>query len=262
MTEVERRKKEIATLEGKKSELEKKQATNRQRMAQVKLRRSELVLTAAEGDQTAQREKRAADNEFHDLVDADETLLAALADVNAKLEDEGRELARAERTAVIAQLESEIRGLDALDVKVGSAIRTLKESTAGLFSACSAVAEELQKIDAKRFDGGYAFKLRANIRDEIQRAVMNVDKPPTAEPYSFIESVKIKLRGACAQLAYESLSQTDMVPQKGELLYKTQGWIGFRGIELAPGKLIALREDEAAPHLKTGFLVLEPTQAA
>jgi hypothetical protein len=261
-TPVEKLHKEIATLELKRGELDKKKTTNRQRMAEVKAQRSALLISAADGDAGAQRDKKTLDHEYRNCADADETFVSALAEINGKIEAKGRELTRSERAAVIAQLEVEIKGLDALDAKVSTAIRDLKAATASLFTACDAVAGELRKLDAVRFDGGYPHKLRAGIRDAIMRAVVNVDHAPSAEAESFIEAVRIMLRSACGQLSYEILDENEITPAKGERLYRTQGWIGFRGVELAPGKLIALRDDEAAPHLKTKFLIEEPAQSA
>ena len=223
-TEIERLKKEIATLDGKRADLQKKQSANHQRMTEVKKKRSDLLLGAADGDEAAKREKRSLDHEYRDLVDADETFVSALAEIGTKIEAKGRELVRAERAAVIAQLEVEIRGLAALDVKVSAAIRELKAATAGLFRACDTVAAELRELDAVRFDGGYSHKLRAGIRDAIMRAVVDVDQAPSPESPSFIEAVKIKLRSGLAQLSYESLEQSEIVPARGEPRTSSISW--------------------------------------
>ena len=262
VSEIEKLKKEIATLDTKRTDLHKKQSANRQHMAEVKAKRSALLISAAEGDEGAQRDKKSLDHEYRNCVDADETFVSALAEIGTKIEAKARELVRAERAAVLAQLEAEIKGLDGLDVRVSAAIRALKEATASLFTACDAVARELRKMDPQRFDGGYSFKLRAGIRDEVQRAVVNVDQPPSPESPSFIEPVKNKLRGALAQLAYECLEQNEITPGYGERLYRTQGHIAFRGVMLGPDKLIALRPDEADQHVKTGFLALIEQPAA
>jgi hypothetical protein len=162
----------------------------------------------------------------------------------AAVETKRRELRLAERQAVLAQLEAQIGSLAALDTKVAGAVRVLNEATAGLFSAIDAVAAALGTLNPGRYDGNYAYKLHAGLRDEILRSVMEFDRT-VIEPGSLVGPVKVKLRQALAQLSFEAMEgQVTVAP--GERLYKTRGRIGIRSVDLPDGSLIALRDDEVA----------------
>jgi len=261
-TTVEVVTKTLRSLETKKAELEKKQVATRAQIAELKNKRSELLLASADGDEAARAKKKQLDREHADLVDADATFGGALAEISAAIETKRRELRLAERQAVIAQLEAQIKGLDALDVKIGAAVRALKEATAGLFSAVDAVAGELGKLDARRFDGNYSYKLRAGIRDEILRSVQDFDRAVTIEPGTLVAPVKMRLKGACAQLSFEALEgRIPLAPN--ERLYRANGHIGIRGVALPPGSVIGLTDDEVAEFHRVngkGWLIEEPTE--
>src|SRR5690349_5942489 len=96
-SEVERLRKELNALHEKRTDLQQKQAATRQRLSEIATERRKLLLRISEGDDGAQRQKRAADLAQTDLADRAEAYETALNETTAKIEVTTADLRRAER---------------------------------------------------------------------------------------------------------------------------------------------------------------------
>ncbi len=260
-TEVEKLRKEVASLEAKKSEHEQKHAAAGQRKAELDSRRRALLAQIADGDDGARRDLRRLDGERQEAEENEQAFAAAGTKVGLELETARVALGRAERQAAITALEGQIALLAPLDNEVEEALALVKQKSEALFSATKEIAAQLHSMDATRYDDAFGYKLTALVREAIYHRFEEMGFPNAERRPSFIERAAPRLHAAIEQLKYESL-RGQIVPGKREKLYRTVCRVrGLRNLDLRPGSLIALREDEADPLLEGGSLELVVEQS-
>jgi DNA repair exonuclease SbcCD ATPase subunit len=255
-TEVEKLRKEVASLEARKSEHERKHAEAGQRKTELESRRQVLLAQIADGDDGARRDLRRLDGEKQEAEENEQAFAAAGTKVALELETAREALGRAQGEAAITALEGQIALLAPLDNEVEAALALVKQRSEALFSATKEIAAQLNAMDATRYDDAFAYKLGALIKESIWHRLEEMHVNSAERRPSFIERATPRLHAAIEQLKYESL-QGQIVPGKREKLYRTVCRVrGLRNLDLRPGSLIALREDEAAPLLDGGSLEL------
>ncbi len=260
-TEIEKLKKEIAWLEEKKAEHERKLAAATQRRNELETRRPSLLAKIAEGNESARKEFRAMDGQQQELTEDLQAFEAGMADVTTKLIGAKRELARTEREAAIVQLETQIESLSRFDNNLERALGQVREATDVFIAAVTDVAKHLEEMDPVRFDSRYGYALCARIREVCWHRFEELAMPNQSRRPSFSERVGPDFRRAIAQLRY--MGQEQFTPGRGERLYRALAHIpGLRDVDLLPGQLIPLRDEEAASFLKDGSIELVNEPAA
>lgn len=230
-------------------------------MTELESQQQTLLTQIAEGNEGARRDLRRLDGEMQEVRENEQAFAAAAADVTTRIGAAKEALTRAERQAAISALENQIALLAPLDNGVESALAALKERSAALFTAVTGVAEQLHAMDENRFDGRFGYNLTSAVREAIHHRFEEMGFPNAEKRASFLERTTHQLRSAIEQLKYESL-QGQIVPGKKEKLYRTLWRVyGLRHLDLPPGSLIALREDEAAPLIEGGSLELVEQQS-
>jgi hypothetical protein len=261
-TEVERLRKEIANLESRKSEHLRKHTAAVERKIELETRRQALLAQIAEGNEGARRDLRHLDGEIQDVHENEQAFSVAGTSVARQLETANDALTRAEREAAIDTLETQMASLSGLNNEVEDALALVKQKSDALFSAAKEVAAQLSTMDEKRFDSAFGYKLTALLKEAIHHRFEEMGFPNAEKRPSFLERATPQLRAAIAQLRYQS-QQGRIVPGKKEKLYRALWRVrGIRNLDLRPGSLIALREDEAAPLLEGGSLELAEGQAS
>lgn len=260
-SEVDKLRKEIAALEAKKQEHERKLAEATQRRTELDSRRQSLLAKIADGDESVRKEMRALDERRQERLEDEQAFGAAIVDVTAKLNSAKRELARAEREAAIVRLEAQIESLSGLDNELETALAEVRKQTDVLIAAITEVAKLLEAMDPVRFDSRYCYSLCAKVRETCWHRFEELAMPSQSRRPSFSERAGRDFRRAVAQLKYMGLEQVR--PGRDERLYRTLCHIpGLRDVDLLPGQLIPLRGDEAAQLLKDGSVELVKEPAA
>lgn len=259
---VEKLRKDVAALEGKKAEYERRHRKAHDQKTDLERQRKELLARIAEGDDGARRDLRRLEAGSQETQEDELAFSTAGVEVALQLDAARSALAHAERQVAITALEDQVASLAPLDNEVETALAQVKEKSEALFSAAKEVAAQLFAMDEHRFDHAFGFKLTASIRDAIWHRFEEMGFPNTERRPSFMERATGRLRSAIAQLRYEALAG-QVVPERGEQLYRAINRItGLRNLDLPAGALIALTPTEAASFVSGGFLQLvqEPAQ--
>lgn len=250
---VKKLEKEVASLEAKKADLERKHREAGQRRVELVGERQALLLRVADGDDNAaRRELRGLDGKTQNLVEDEQSFAVAITDVTTKLAVTQRELDRARRQVQIDEAETQILALGAVEVELDGVLAQVHQTLDRFLGAVDGIGNALRDLDPKRFEN-----TGPSLKQQISRAVLTkfiATGAGTKTGEDHFAVVRGGLRSAIAKLRY-ALIDGNVVPERGEKLFVVRvACPGLRGLDLRPGDRIALRDDEAVEFLKHGTL--------
>lgn len=256
-TEVERLTKEIGTLASKRATAEQKRDAARDQHRELSTRRSQFLTRIADGDDPdrARLGLRDADDTMRELTENAEAFDAATTDLTATLETMRKQLADAEHRAAIDGLEAQLSAMSDLDDQFETSIAHVRAVADAFLSAITSVTVALEGMDSKRFDSRFSNNLKATVRETVFARFEELGRAPAMEKQpSVIERIRPQLQAAVAQLRYMAKDQR-IEAARGERLYRATSRIsGLRKLDLMPGNVIGLFENEADELLKLGSL--------
>ncbi len=236
-------KKEIASLETKKAQHERKRADATQRRNQLEIRRQSVWVKMADGDESARKELRALDGQRQDLLEDEQALGAAIADSTAKLTEAQIALRRAKDAEAVASLEAEIANFGVLDRELQAALRTVAEKSRALIQKVDVVGQRLTERDEKKYG-----KLAPDLAQQIRRSIFfhfeEMNKPNAVPRPTFSDATAPGMRRIVAELRYELAGRT-MQPGRGEKVYRVLvACPGAANVDARPGDIVALPPDD------------------
>jgi len=170
---VEKLKKEIASLEARRTELARKTDTATQRHTELESHRPALLTRIEGGDESARRDLRRIDNARLNASEDIQACRIVAADISAKLESAKKGLVRAERDAVTTALANQIDALGALENSVEGALQRLREATREIFASIDGVCGQLELLDRQRWDSRLAIDLELTLQKGFARRSSN-----------------------------------------------------------------------------------------
>ena len=260
-TETESLKKQLANAEAVQAKHTRLRDEASAALADLENKNRGLLKDLAGGDEGVRRDLASLESKKAHANQSIAAHAAQLEETGASIRGLREGLRRSQQQDVITDLSREIERLAPLDSELEQALALVKEKSSALFAAASAVGQELQRLDASRWEN-CAYELTSTITLAIRHRIEELSLPTATAPrLSFMARVQVRLRSAIAQLAFESLEGA-ITPAKGEQLFRTtQRLSGVRCLDLKPGALIALTADEAEPFVESGVLVAEPAAA-